>query len=194
MIPIYVMTVPWDPKRFKRSVTFKKELGATLVLDEKRNAMDTFRLLLAKVVEDGDGEFFLFQDDVILAPQWREKAEKVVREHPGMIVQFFSMENEVMAKTYGSRELPGNGFISNLCIYVPKGYASQILAYSYEFVIKYPHNATADDYVIRQWLHNRRETYWMHYPNLVQHEGWASSINAKRPRNRKSNYFDGDDS
>lgn len=192
MIPVYVMAVPWDVKRLKRAARFRKELGATLVLDQKKNAMDTFRLLLQQVIDDGDQAFFLFQDDVILAENWREKAEAVVAQRPHQVVQFFSMERQVDAKSYGSRELAGGTFISNLCVYFPQGYASQLLPHSYVYVEKFPANATADDYVVRHWLNSRKEKYWMQYPNLVQHEEWTSSINSKRPKGRKSNHFEGD--
>jgi GR25 family glycosyltransferase involved in LPS biosynthesis len=190
VIPVYIMAVPWDVQRLKRANDIRKSVEGTIVWDETKNAMDTFRLLLAKVKEDGDPAFFIFEDDVELTSDWRNKAEAVVAERPDQIVQFFAMESEVNAKTLGSRERKGETFISNLCVYIPAGYASQLLDYSYEFVEKYPKYKTANDYVIRYWLRNRRESYWLQYPNLVQHEGWVSSINAKRPRWRKSHHFE----
>ena len=190
MIPVYIMAVPWDVARLKRANDIRKTVGATIVWDETKNVMDTFRLLLAKVVEDGDQAFFLFQDDIQLTDNWREKAETVVKGREHQICQFFAMESEAKAVAFGSRDRPGDTFISNLCVYFPEGYASQILEYSYEFVEKYPKYKTADDYVVRYWLRNRREGYWLQYPNLVQHEGWVSSINAKRPRWRKSHHFE----
>ena len=190
MIQVYIMAGPWDVARMKRANDIRKAVDGTIVWDQKKNVMDTFRLLLQQVVADGDGEFVIMQDDIQLTKDWREKAEAIIAEHPGQIVQFFSMESSDKAKELGSRERPADTFISNLCVRFPAGYASQLLEYSFQFVEDYPKFKTADDFVVRYWLKKRREAYWLHYPNLVQHEGWVSSINAKRPRWRKSHHFD----
>lgn len=190
MIPVYIMAVPWDVSRMKRANDIRKTVDGIIVLDRIKNVMDTFRCLLEKVIEDGNGPFFIMQDDIQLTSDWREKAEALVAQRPEMINQFFAMEDEHKTISLGSRERPGVTFISNLCVYFPAGYASQLLDYSYEFVENYPQYKTADDYVVRYWLRNRRETYYLHYPNLVQHEGWVSAINAKRPRWRKSHNFE----
>ena len=193
MIPAYIMAVPWDVQRMKRANDIRKAAGVdhtTIVWDQQKNVMDTFRLVLKQVIEDGDPAFVILQDDVQLTSDFREKLEALVAERPGMVNQFFAMEDEQKAKTLGSREREGVTYISNLCTYFPAGYASQLLAYSYEFVEKYPQHKTGDDFVVRYWLRNRKESYYLHYPNLVQHEGWVSSINAKRPRWRKSHHFE----
>jgi hypothetical protein len=190
--PVYIMAVPWDVARLKRANDIRKAVGGKIVLDQVKNVMDTFRLVLATVKMDGDGPFFLMQDDIQLTSDWREKAEALVAERPDMINQFFAMESEANAVAFGSRERKGDTFISNLCVYFPEGYASQLLDYSFEFVEKYPKFATADDFVVRYWLRSRREDYYLHYPSLVQHESWVSAINSKRPRNRRSHFWDGE--
>jgi GR25 family glycosyltransferase involved in LPS biosynthesis len=192
MIPVYIMAVPWDVARMKRANDIRKTVNGTIVLDQTKNVMDTFRLLLGKVVEDGDQAFVIMQDDIQLASDWREKAEALIAERPDQVNQFFAMESEANAKAFGSRECKGDTFISNLCVYFPAGYASQLLDYSFEFVEKYEKYKTADDFVVRYWLRNRKENYYLHYPNLVQHESWVSSINSKRPRNRRSHFWDGE--
>ena len=191
MIPVYIMAVPWDVARMKRANDIRKSINGTIVWDETKNVMDTFRLLLEKVVEDEDPAFVIMQDDIQLTSDWRKKAEALIAERPDRVNQFFAMESEANAVAFGSRERPGDTFISNLCVYFPAGYASQLLDYSFEFVEKYEKFKTADDFVVRYWLRNRRETYYLHYPNLVQHEGWVSAINSKRPRNRRSHFWDG---
>lgn len=191
MITGYVMAVPWDLARVKRAKEIRAAAGETKIIwDQTKNAMDTFRSLLSQVAEDGDNSFILFQDDIILTKNWRTKAEKVIAERPSQVVQFFSMEKEDKAREEGSRERKGETYISNLCTYFPAGYASQLLDFSYSFVESYPKFKTGDDFVVRYWLKSRKEAYWLHYPNLVQHEGWKSSINSKRPTWRKSNFFD----
>jgi len=188
--PVYIMAVPWDVARLKRANDIRKAVNGTIVWDQTKNVMDTFRLLLEKVVEDGDQAFVIMQDDIQLTSDWRVKAEAFVAERPNVINQFFAMEPAAKIADYGSRERPGDTFISNLCVYFPAGYASQLLHYSYQFVEKYPQHKTGDDFVVRYWLRMRRENYYLHYPSLVQHEGWVSAINAKRPRWRKSHHFE----
>lgn len=191
MIAAYIMAVPWDVQRAKRASMLRKATEGTVVWDQTQNAMDTFRLMLEQIVNDGDHAALILEDDVQLAPNWREKVEAVIAERPNQVIQFFSMRPEAEERSRGSREMDGKTFISNLCVYLPAGYAGALLSYSYDFVEKYPQFKTANDFVIRYWLRERREKFWLQVPSLVQHESWVSSINAKRPRWRKSHFFDG---
>jgi len=186
----YIMAVPWDPQRAKRAVQLMKETDGIIVWDEQQNAMHTFQLLLERVVMNGDGAFMILQDDVRLAENWGERVRAVLSERGNGVVQFFSMNpNEPLL---GSRYAAGATFIGNLCVYLPAGYASQLLQYIPTFLERYPQFKTADDFVIRYFLRGRREEFWIQSPSLAQHEPWVSAINAKRPRNRRSHYFDGE--
>jgi hypothetical protein len=188
--PTYVMSVPWIQDRVRRTKQLHQDIGAIVVWDETRNAMDTFRRMLELIVEAGDEPAIILEDDIILCTNWRERVEAVIAEHPNQICQFFSMESEESARWLGSRECRGSGFIANLCVYLPAGYASQLLAHSYTYVEEHPEHPTANDFVIRDWLQRRKEKYWLEVPNLVQHESdWVSSVNVRRPRGRKSNFW-----
>lgn len=187
MIPAYIMAVPWDVQRAKRANTLRKVTEGTVVWDQKQNAMDTFRLVLQAIIDGGDQGAFLMQDDVVLTENWRDRVEEVVAERPNQVVQFFSMGKNAPTQ---SGERDGKTFISNLCVYLPPGMASDLLPYSYEFVEKYPQFKTGDDFVIRYWLRNQRLKYWLQVPSLVQHETWVSAIHHRRPRNRVSLNFE----
>ncbi len=188
--PAYIMAVPWDPQRARRANQIRKASDGIVVWDEIQNAMDTFTRLLQQVVLAGDGSFLILQDDVELTADWRSKVEAAIAAHPDSVIQFFSMNpNEPLL---GSRWAAGATFISNLCVYIPAFYASQLLDYIPTFLTNYPQFKTADDFVIRYFLRGRREQFWIQSPSLVQHENWKSAINAKRPRNRRSRHFDGE--
>lgn len=192
VIKIYIMAVPWDPQRTKRAVEIAKYVGetATIIWDQQQNAMHTFQLLLERVVADGDGPFIIMQDDIELTEGWMSKAQDVIGPRAEHVVQMFSMNpNDPIL---GSRWADGRTFISNLCVYIPQFYASQLLEYLPVFLERYPQFKTADDFVIRYFLRSRKEQFWIQSPSLVQHESWTSAINAKRPRNRRSRHFDGE--
>jgi len=184
MTDIYVMAVPWDQQRARRAAQLRNYLDATVVWDQRRNAMHTFQLALEAM---GSAPALLMQDDILLADSFADRYQAIVDERPDTVIQFFSMRHEITE----SQLRPGNTFISNLCVYLPAGYALQLLEYVPEFLERYPQYATADDFVIRYWLHSRRENFWMQVPSLVQHERWVSAINERRPRNRVAPYFGG---
>lgn len=193
MTPTYIMSVPWLQERVKRTKQLRDQIGAIVVWDQTHNAMDTFRLMLERIVADGDPACIILEDDIILCENWRERVEEVIAQRPHQICQFFSMEKEESARRLGSRECLGSGFIANLCVYLPAGYASQILAHSYPYVEANPTMATANDFVIRDLLKRRKENYWLEVPNLVQHEErWKSSVNPKRTARRRSHFWAGD--
>ncbi len=123
--PTYIMAVPWMQERVKRTKKLRDELGATIVWDQTHNPMDTFRLMLERIVQDGDGPCIILEDDIILCENWRPRVEEVIAQRPHQICQFFSMEKEESARRLGSRECLGSGFIANLCVYLPAGYASR---------------------------------------------------------------------
>lgn len=191
--PTYIMSVPWLQERVRRTKQLRDDIGAIIVWDQTQNAMDTFRTMLATIVAEGGAGCIILEDDIILCENWRERVEQVIAAHPGQICQFFSMESEESARRLGSRECLGSGFIANLCVYLPAGYAEELLAHSYVFVEENPKDATANDFVIRDWLKRRKEKYWLEVPSLVQHESqWRSSVNARRPRGRRSHFWAGD--
>jgi len=185
--PTYIMAVPFEPQRAKRANNLRKATGGCIIWDQEQNAMHTFGLVLKAMIADGDVGSILLQDDIELANNWRALVEEEISEHLGEVVNFFSLSKTITESQYR----PGKTYIMNQCVYLPPGYAFQLLHFIPEFLVRYPQFKTGDDFVIRYWLHSRRETFWLHAPSLVQHEGWASSINAKRPRNRLSASFDG---
>lgn len=181
--PVLIMAVPWEPERTRRAVELARATDGEIVWDSTMNAMGTFRDLLRAAAEKPSG-VLLLEDDVYLAPDWRARVEAVIAERPRQVCQFFAIGSPA------GGERPGVKFTSNLCVYLPAGMAADLLPYSYEFVERYPHYATGNDFVIRYWLRDHKLTYWLEQPSLVQHESWKSSINSRRPRNRRSHTFD----
>lgn len=178
-----IMAIPWDQQRLKRAVQLSKQTEGEIVWDKTHNAFDTFRLVLEAA---GNDAVIILEDDVALAPNWREKIERGLEGHRHQVVQFFSLRGETE-----SHLEPGRTFLMNQCYYLPEGYAAELLEFTADWVEKNPKYKTGYDIAMGAWLKSRREGYWMHVPSLVQHEKWVSEINSKRPRNRQSKVFDG---
>lgn len=181
-----IMAVPWQEERAARARALQAQTGGEIVWDETRHAFKTWRKVLRTV---GDGPAIILEDDVILAPRWREQVEAALEGHRDHVVQFFSMRKKDL--TEGSRWEPGRTYSGTPCYYLPAGEARELLDYSKDWVRRHPEHPTGYDLTMADSMKARGVDYWLHVPSLVQHERWASAINPRRPRWRQSKTFRG---
>lgn len=179
-----IMAIPWDQRRVRRAIELKKSTGGEIVWDQERNAMATWRSVLR---EAGEDPVIILEDDIHLAPRWRERVEHVIEEIPNSVVQFFSLRKRDL--TEGSRWEPGRTFMMNQCYYLPQGVAARLLEYSEGWEENNPENVTGYDILMARWMQETGQRYWLHVPSLVQHEPWRSEIQPRRPVNRQSPSF-----
>lgn len=179
-----IQAVPWLPERTKRAITLSQLTDGEIVWDQKKNAMDTWRLVMAAA---GDDAVIVLEDDVELAENWRERIEAAIAERPLQVIQFFSMRGADL--TVGSRYEPGRTFLMNQCYYLPEGYARQLLEFADGWEERTSKHPWGYDIAMATWLQGRKEKYWLHVPSLVQHEPWESQIDTRRPRRRQSATF-----
>jgi GR25 family glycosyltransferase involved in LPS biosynthesis len=179
--PTFIMAVPWEMRRLKRARQLRDETSGQLVLDRKHDAFDTFRHVLEVI---GEGPGIVLEDDVYLAPNWRERIEAVISQHAGDVIQFFNLRS-----IDESRYEPGRTFLMNQCYYLPAGAAAWLLEWTSDWVEKHPEHPTGYDVAMAAWMTENRMKYWMSVPSLVQHEKWPSEINPGRPSNRQSKDF-----
>jgi hypothetical protein len=155
--------------------------NAEIFYDTKRNAMTTFLEALEYV---GSEECVHMEEDIFITNNFMDKLLTEISKRPNEIIQFFSMRKADL--TIGSRY--DNNFCMNQCFYLPSGYSKNILHYYDKWNGKIK-NPTAYDYLINDFLKERKEKYWISVPSLVEHRIEKSLINPKRSSKRQSLTF-----
>lgn len=176
-IPVFIQAVPWEQDRVKNAVALARETGAVIVWDRNHSPLDTYLEVLRAM---GDSAGILLEDDVVLAPQWRDRIEAVIAEHPGDVIRFWCKERQ-----FGSLWLEGRDFYGNLCVYFPAGVAADFLAY----VQTVKRDEFYHDLQFGRFLAKRKRRFLSYEPSLVQHMTWESVVKSKRRRNRVSPSF-----
>ena len=154
-----------------------------VVKDKDRNAMHTF-LDALEIAEDYPCVHL--EDDIILTCNFTTKLHNAIQDKPNVVLQFFSMRKDDIE--IGSRFDSGGKFISNLCFYLPYGYSCAIKDFYCTWTRKDEH-PTGCDLLVADFLKSRKEKYFIHIPNLVQHRITRSLINPKRSMFRLSKTF-----
>lgn len=152
--------------------------------DETRSHMDTFMRSLT--LAGGDACVHM-EDDVILTQNFTEQLHQEIATRPDVVIQFFSRRSKDL--TEGSRW--DNSFIMNQCSYFPPGYSAAIAEHfaAWKAGGHLAKDPNGSDLMIRHWLRSRRERYWIHVPNLVEHRVARSLINSRRSTKRQSLTF-----
>jgi len=150
-------------------------------MDETRNAMDTFLKALGMA---GDGPAVHMEEDILLTQEFEAKLEAAIAERPGSLIQFFSMRGKDV--TIGSRW--DRSYMMNQCFYLPAGYSAMLREYWRRWDRKTEH-PTGSDTMLNDWLHSRKEAYWIHCPSLVDHRVCQSQIDPRRSSKRQSKTF-----
>lgn len=182
--PTYVMGVPWDQDRVRNIVAMRELTNATVVWDQKHDAMDTWLRMLQMI---GSRAAICMEDDVELATDWRSLVEQDIAERPDDVIQFFSMRKADLSE--GSRYEPGRTFTGNLCHYLPEGAAAEMCRYAPQWIAEHPEHPTGCDLLLRDWMRSTGRRYWIRVPNLVQHLPLTSAIDPRRSKARRSLTF-----
>jgi len=156
---------------------------AEFCMDEKQSAFDTFlrSLEMAK-----DEACVHMEEDIIITKDFVNKLIRAINQKPFNIIQFFSMRKKDI--TEGSRW--DNNYLMNQCFYAPPFYSKQLRQF---FDVWAPHKLEAHpngtDQMICDFLKNKKEKYWIHCPNLVDHRIAKSAIDPRRSSKRQSLTF-----
>lgn len=189
---IIIRTVP-DPKRQPFVAYLKRHLPqAEWCVDQRYhdpsliNRLKSTYNFLDALKMAGDGPCLHMEDDVILTKNFVAKAQAVIEEHPGVLVQFFSMRPTDLK--LGSRW--DRKFMMNQCFYLPAGYSKLIEEYYWRWPLLHDSNHLGGyDEMMQDWPKERREDYWLHVPSLVDHRVAPSIANPKRSPKRQSLTF-----
>ena len=180
---ILIMAVLPDRKDFVDYLV-KKLPEAEIVIDQDRNSINTFKSLLKKA---GMDPVLVMEDDVILTSDFISKVSAEIQKRPNQVIQFFSRRKKDIE--VGSREESGANFLSNLCFYLPRGYANGILEFSehWKGIVE---NPTGNDILVADFLKHNKLKYYLHVPSLVQHRVAVSMIDSRRSSKRQSQTFE----
>lgn len=162
-----------------------KDRDVQVILDQERNAFDTWQRKLQSV---GDDAGVFMEDDVILCDNFRDEIEKVIEQYPDMMISFFTLR-----KIDRPTLMRGADFCMNQCYYLPKGMAKAIYEYSINWIKSERGKAepTAYDYCMGDWLKMNKLKYILWSPSLVQHKQQKSRINPRRSSKRQAKNFKG---
>ncbi len=149
--------------------------------DDTGSAMESLKYTLEHII--GDDACVLFEDDIELCDDFKNKIESVINELPDTLISFFSLSKKNVVP-YWKR---GKEFCMMQCVYLPKGFASKLLS-------------TYDDWRATQGVSNLQATdFWIGYawkieyfvycPSLVQHRVCVSAIDKRRSSKRQSITF-----
>ena len=154
---------------------------AEICWDKERNAMSTFLDALRMA---GDDPVVHMEEDALLAKDFRNRLEAEIAKQPERVIQFFSMRKgdlEVGSRWDGS-------FLMGQCFYLPAGY-SRLLLNFYSIWKEREQHPTGLDTMVGHFLKKRKEKYWIHVPNLVDHRVGKSQIDPRRSSKRVSKTF-----
>ncbi len=156
---------------------------AEFCFDKKHCAFDTF---LRSLEMAGNDPVIHMEEDILITREFEKKAKQAIADKPFNLIQFFSMRKKDIE--IGSRW--DNNFLMNQCFYAPPTYSKLMLnfynTWKDEWLADHP-NGT--DLMVKHFLQKRREKYWIHCPNLVDHRIAKSVINPKRSSKRQSFTF-----
>jgi hypothetical protein len=170
------------PERVDTLAAILRELpDAIIVRDRCRDAMDTF---LRALDAAGDSPAVHIEDDAILCPRFRERAQAEIAERPDACIQFFSMRRADL--TVGSRW--DRDFMMAIAFYLPAGWSAELREYAETWPRRAEH-PTGVDTMVGDWLRSRRRPHWIVVPNLADHAPVKSAIDPRRRRNRQSLTF-----
>ena len=154
-----------------------------VIWDKHRDTYETFFRSLEHSKYD---PVIRLQDDVCLTRNFMAKAEAVIAERPDDVITFFSMSKFDIE--IGSRYRPGSRWMANLCYYLPKNVAAEILVFSKTWS-KYDQHKHGDDQLMREYFQKVRRKHWVNIPSLVEHAQIVSAIDKRRSKFRQSKTF-----
>lgn len=124
------------------------------------------------------------EEDIYLTQDFLEKAYKVIKKYPSMVIQFFSQNPSDLI--IGSRF--DNNFLGCLCFYTPTTYSARLLNYFSQWPDKNKYVA-GSDLMLAAFLKSINQPYYLSVPSLVQHREGFSLIDKNKPINRQSPTF-----
>jgi GR25 family glycosyltransferase involved in LPS biosynthesis len=132
-----------------------------------------------------DENVLVLEDDVELCTDFLSKVEKAIGKYPNELINFYNMTDSKVTK-----KLSGIRFLWNQCLYIHVDICKLIVEISEPFLKQYPVHRMNQDVLIKHCLNIEGLSYVQHYPSLVQHKAWVSTIDSDRSINRQTSNFE----
>lgn len=155
--------------------------NATVIKDVNHNPTKTWVRMLSAA---GASPALFLEDDVLLCDGFLEHVEAIVKEHGESVINFFD------ARLNEPGYQPGREFASNLCYWLPAGYAARIAHFS----ATWPGHDDDHllDWITRDFLKANGLQFYQVCPGLVDHRVGPSAIKPRRPVDRRGVSFRGE--
>jgi GR25 family glycosyltransferase involved in LPS biosynthesis len=148
--------------------------------DEQKSAYHTFVKGLRMA---GDDPCVFMEDDVLVCDNFYNRLCSVIKQKPRNIIQFFSMRKD--DHRIGSRW--DNKFCMNQCHYHPPK-VSRFMADFADTWVNRKTDPNGYDLMMRDFMKSRKEKYWIHVPNLVDHRVGVSMIDKRRASTNRQSF------
>lgn len=172
------------PGRHEAEVAAIKDIfSEAIVVDHQKgdSAMTTFRRSINR-----KEPHWHFEDDVVLAPDFVERATGLLRRRSQTIINGFSQT----LREGGMR--PGSQFSACPCIWFPAGIGSKISDFFYYWERREESEQGKIrgyyDGLIMSYLIKTKTRYWQEVPSLVQHVGKKSTLEPRSSRQISQTY------
>lgn len=160
--------------------------GEVYIANHLKCSVRGFTDVCKKAVEL-DEDLLVLEDDVELCTDFLAKVEKAIGKYPNELINFYNMTDSKITK-----KLSGIRFLWNQCLYIPVDICRLIVEISEPFLKQYPVHRMNQDVLIKHCLNIEGLSYVQHYPSLVQHKAWVSTIDKNRSTTRQTDSFDGE--
>jgi hypothetical protein len=161
---------------------YRQVPGIKFLVDAGR---DDFILFQRSLEEAGTDSCLIMEDDIVLCENFWERACAEIAQRPGDMISFFSMRKEDL--TVGSRYVPGKRFLMMQCVYFPPWFCPGLLAWSRKW--DRTGYISGTDCMVADFLGERKLSYFVVVPNLVDHKVAKSLIDPRRSSKRQSLTF-----
>jgi hypothetical protein len=122
-----------------------------------------------------------FEDDIVLAPDFRERAKDLVRLLSSHVIRGFCQKESQVGWRAGST------FVWTQCFWLPVNYGPQLAEFipTWNRLKEHP---TGFDYALADFLKSRKERYWSVQPSLCQHVEGSSALGARSSKRRSESF------
>jgi len=162
------------------------------VIPADRSKCDLFTVYLDSLDATGYDGIVMIEDDIKLCDGFMEKIMKVLEQHKGEVVQFFT---RALSKNLSCGYKQGGTFSSTVCNYYPASFCKMLQDEEYIRYFKevyYPTKHEPWTYPIDTYiafvLGYNRMRHWLELPFLVQHLALKSTLGGRSTK-RQSIYF-----
>lgn len=155
---------------------------AVVYYDEFRDPMKSYLHVCKNIIAGQPA--VLLEDDVILTSDFKEKVERVIKQYPDTLINFFSLSKKYLEPHWKK----GREHCMAQCEYYPKGFSYDIVKAYDDWPLKEKEPTATDFLTGYAWGNSRYYLIWC--PSLVQHMQVKSVIDPRRSKKRQSVTFE----